>query len=194
MSDAKLECWDEHIVHEGLVIGLVDYHLFHKVILLLSGVLAVQKVDGVLKLVDRLLNQGQALILVFVVRNEKLNQEIESLEPLPFLFNMIDNMVTQDACIFLLLLGRAWLFVKMGIHEGIYPITTLFLLISCVLEAQIDVSFDFFGLVLSNILEAQEKLLLLHFFFLLLLRRAIRVELVHIDQWVLVEVLSQQQL
>jgi hypothetical protein len=49
--------------------------------------------------------------LVFVVRNEKLNQEIESLEPLPFLCNMIDDMVTQDACIFLLLLGRAWLVV-----------------------------------------------------------------------------------
>jgi len=48
---------------------------------------------------------------------------------------MIDDMVTQDACIFLLLLGRAWLFVKMGIHEGIYPITTLFLLLSYVLEA-----------------------------------------------------------
>jgi len=58
VSDAKLECWDEHIVDEGLVIGLVDYHLFHEVVLLLSGVLAVQKIDGVLKLVDRLLNQG----------------------------------------------------------------------------------------------------------------------------------------
>jgi hypothetical protein len=80
----------------------------------------------------------------------------------------------------------------MGIHEDVHPITILFLL-SCAFEAQIDVSLDFFGLVLSNILEAQKKLLLLHFFFLLLLRRrAIRVKLVHIDQWVFIEVLSQQ--
>jgi hypothetical protein len=72
--------------------------------------------------------------LVFVVRNKKLNQEIKSLEPLPLLFNMIDDMVTQDSCIFLLLLGRAWLFVKMGIHEDVHPITILFLF-SCALEA-----------------------------------------------------------
>lgn len=51
MTDAKLECWDEHIVHEGLVIGLVNYHLVIEVLLLLSVVLAVQKVDRVLKLV-----------------------------------------------------------------------------------------------------------------------------------------------
>lgn len=119
--------------------------------------------------------------MVFVVSNEKLNQEIKSLEPLSFLFNMIDDMVTQDACIFLLLLGRAWFFVKVGIHEGIHPITTLFLL-SCAREAQINVNLDFVGLALSDILEAQKKLLLRHFFFLILLRRrTIRVELVDID-------------